>query len=413
MRVCLTSPSSPRRQRGVSLLESIVAFVLLAAGTAAVGALQSHLRLAGDVARERSEAVRIGSAAIEELRSFSALDGAGDRTYAGIASGDAAIEAASGPSTHDAYRVERRIDAAGFGATKATSLAVRWSDRSGSAREVVLHSFIAAVAPAYAGSLGLAIGVIDGTPRGASDRSPALPLTARNLGDGRSAWKPSERGATALLFDNRSGAVVGRCDGIAATTASRDLSVAALARCESGRWLLVAGTIRFTSTLPANPLAANEPPPSTAVAIALRDGRYPAPASCFSEARKTVRYLADGSLHLDDVAVDATAESAGLAAWDDTGDRFLAWHCVVAPRADGRWSGRVEVVAGGWTIGITGASRRVCRYLGAAGDLANDANIAAAGDDTNVGAALVGRNFLVVRGSESCPGEPRTEQHQP
>ncbi len=408
-----TSTSPRRRQRGVSLLESLVAFVVLALGTAAVAQLQSQLRLAGDVARERSEALRLGQEAIEEMRSFAALDGApGQRTYAGIASGDASIGAASSPSAHADYRIERSIDDLGFAATKATRVAVHWSDRSGSAREVVLHSFIAGIAPAYAGSLALADGAIARAPRGASERAPTVPLTARNLGDGRSAWKPIERGPTALVFDNRSGAVVGRCDAVAATTATRDLSAAALSGCETGRWLLVAGTIRFTSTTPPDPAAAREPPLATTIAVALRDGDYPAPAACFSEARKTVRFLVDGSLRLDDVAADATPASAGRAGWDDTGDRFLAWHCIVTPRADGRWSGRVALVAGGWAIGTGADQRRVCRFAEPAGH-AIDANIGTAGNFADVGGALLGRNFLVVRGSDGCPGEPRTEQHQP
>ncbi len=392
-----SSTSSRSFQCGVSLLESLVAFIVLALGTAAVAHLQSQLRLGGDVARERSEAVRLGQAALEDMRSFASIEGApGQRTYAAIASSDSGASASL--SAHADYRIERRIDGGGFGAVKAARVAVRWSDRSGATREVVLHSFIAGIAPAYAGSLALATGAIVRAPRGAYDRAPTLPLTARSLGDGRSAWKPSERGAAAWVFDDRSGTIVGRCDAVATNLATRDLSAAALSGCETGRWLLVAGTIRFTSATPPDADAAREPPLATAVEIALRDGAYPAPAGCFTEARKTVRFVVDGSLHLEDVAADATADAAGLAGWDDTGDRFLAWHCVVAPRADGRWSGHVALAAAGWTIGIGGGDRRVCRYAEATGDA-----IIAPGDDTNVGAALLGRNFLVVRGSDSCP----------
>ena len=125
-----------------------------------------------------------------------------------------------------------------------------------------------------------------------------------------------------------------------------------------------------------------------------------------------MRYLVDGSLRLVDVAANATAAAAGLPAWDETEDRFLAWHCIVTPRADGRWSGRVALRGDGWTIGTGSNERRVCRYVPA---LANaiDANIAAAGEDVDVGTALLGRNFLVVGGSERCPSEPRTEPYQP
>jgi hypothetical protein len=283
---------------------------------------------------------------------------------------------------------------------------VRWNDRDGAARMVALHSFVAGIDPAYAGGLGLASGAVRGALRGVLGRAPAIPVSARDLGNGRSAWKPDERAVTALIFDNASGAIVGRCDGIAATTATRDLSTANLAACAVGRWLLVAGTLRFSA-----PAAPTESPPAAAMAIALDDGDYAAAPTFFSEAQKTVRYVAAGSLHLDGVAVAATPSSAGLPDWGDTGERFVAWHCLVTPRADGRWSDRASVVASGWTIGTSGAGRRVCRYVHS-GD-AIDANIAHPGDYANVDRALVGQNFLIVRGDESCPHDPATEQHQP
>jgi hypothetical protein len=239
-------------------------------------------------------------------------------------------------------------------------------------------------------------------------RAPGLPLSARSLGDGRSAWKPSERGTAALVFDDRTGAIVGRC-AVAPTTTTRDLGVEALAGCTPGSSLLVAGTVRFAPSL----AAADGSPPSTAVALELRDGVYPAPPACFSEARKTVRLVRDGGVHVDDVALDTIPASAGGASWQETGARFIAWHCAVAPRADGRWSGRIAIVASSWTIGSSGSEGRVCRYASASVPDAIDANIASAGVDEEVGAALLGRNFLVVRGSDPCPRSPPTEQHQP
>ena len=408
-----------RRQRGISIVESLVACVVVAAGTAAAAQLQSRLQLAGDVARERSEALRIGGQAIEDMRSFVAVEGGADvRTYAAIASGESSVDASSAssaPVPRTRYRLERRIDDAGFDATKSARVSVRWSDRGGGAHEVVLDSFIAAVAPAYSGSLALGAGAIAAAPTGPAERAPGVPLTARNLGDGRSAWKPVEGGATALVFDNRSGAVVGRCDAVATSTATRDLSATSLAACASGRWLLVAGTIRFSSAAMPSAIAASDAPLPTRVSITLRDGLYPESPTCFSEARKTVREITDGNLQIVDVPLEANTAAVAAVDASHGDDRFIAWHCIVAPRADGRWSGRIELADEGWTLGRTAATRRVCRYLGAGAD-AIDANIASAGADLDVGAALIGRNFLVVRGNESCPSEPwaaRTEPHQP
>jgi hypothetical protein len=189
--------------------------------------------------------------------------------------------------------------------------------------------------------------------------------------------------------------------------ATRDLAAAALTRCETGRWLLAAGTIRFTSALPADASAARDVPLATTASITRRDGADAPPPACFADARKSVRYLAADGLLVDDVAAATTPAAAGVAAWGETGDRFIAWHCIVVPRADGRWTGRPSLVALGWTIGSGAGERRVCRYVDA-----NDANIAA--DDRDVGAALLGRNFVVVPADAGCPTAPlRTVQHQP
>jgi len=113
--------------------------------------------------------------------------------------------------------------------------------------------------------------------------------------------------------------------------------------------------VRFAPSL----AAADGSPPSTAVALELRDGVYPAPPACFSEARKTVRLVRDGGVHVDDVALDTIPASAGGASWQETGARFIAWHCAVAPRADGRWSGRIAIVASSWTIGSASSEGRL------------------------------------------------------
>jgi hypothetical protein len=138
---------------------------------------------------------------------------------------------------------------------------------------------------------------------------------------------------------------------------------------------------------------------------------------------KTVRHAAGGSLHVDAVPIDALPASLGLSSWSDTGDRFISYRCIVAPRADGRWSGRSTLAPLGWTIGTGSADRRVCRYASDRDSSgAIDANIEHPAAYAGVAAALQAQNFLVVRGDQSCPAAPDTSllaaslgtvQHQP
>ena len=58
-------------QRGVSLIEAIVAMAVMAFGMMAIVGLQTTLRQNSDIAKQRSEAVRIAEEAIEQWRGYS------------------------------------------------------------------------------------------------------------------------------------------------------------------------------------------------------------------------------------------------------------------------------------------------------------------------------------------------------
>ncbi len=386
-----------RSQRGAALLESLIAFVFLAIAAMSAAQLQGHLRLHADLARQRSQAVHLGQRELETLRAWSTPAAAsGASAYADI------VDADAGDAVNADYRIVRRVDDAAFAGAKSTSVAVEWSDRSGASQRVVLDSVIARSDPAWSGTLALGGGA--GAPRGAYGRAPAVPVMAKSLGGGRSALKLTAAGSIACVFDDATGSVVSRCTGVAASTATRDLTSSDLSSCSAGAWLLLSGTIRFTSAVPPLPWQANEAPPALAVALALSGGTYAAAPDCSSDTMKTVRYRAGGSLHIDAVPFDALPASLGLSSWSDTGDRFVNYRCVVTPRADGRWSGRSTLVPAGWTIGTGSADRRVCRYAADRdGSGAIDANIEHPADYAGVAGALREQNFIVVRGDQGCP----------
>ena len=130
------------RQRGTSLLEALVAFLVLSLGMVAIARVQGHLRLDADVARQRTEAVRLAQQDMETLRS--------ERTFSTIASASRSVN----PGT--TYAIERRIEATAMPHAKAASITVRWADRSGVAQHVALHSIIAGTDPSLSGALALA-----------------------------------------------------------------------------------------------------------------------------------------------------------------------------------------------------------------------------------------------------------------
>jgi Tfp pilus assembly protein PilV len=393
----MRTPSTHRRQRGTSLLEALVAFLVLSLGMLTVARVQTQLRLHADVARQRSEAVRLAQEDLETLRDFAAIAvGAGTRSYDAIASASRTVDTDAGNTR---YVVARQIDPADAPHAKSAIVTVSWSDRSGGAQQVVLNSLIGGVDPAITGALGLARGA---TPlNGPLGRSIRIPLAAKNLGNGSSVLKPVGAGADALVFDNTSGVVTGHCTGINPATATRDLSAADLGSCDSAVGQLLSGVVRFSSATPPDAAHASDAPPALSIALAVTGGTAP---WCASEAMKTVTVNTAAGLRIDAVPLTATPASLGVASWTDTGERFVAYHCVAYPASGAAWSGRATVVASGWTVGTGPTDRRVCRY---SSDLDGNGTIAAAiehpADYAGVSSALAHQNFLVVNGTEACP----------
>ena len=395
-----------RRQRGATLIEALLAFVVLGIASVAAARLQSQLRLDADLARDRAQATRLAERDFERLRSYAVLDaGGGLHTYAAIAPDAGStidpMREASGAAGAVSFRIERRVEASAFAAGREIAVAVGWTDRQGSERSVTLHGFIARVDPAHAGALALGTGAIGSASRGYRGRNPSLFVAAKDLGDGRSLWKPQERGRVAFLLDNRSGDGIGRCTPGSERTTTELTAIDAI-DCTATHRLFVSGTIRFMAA--AGTLTAQ---PTASVQLALASQAADA-AECTSQPMKTVRYRDGGSVHVDAVPAEASAPADAI--WIDTGERYIAWQCAVAPGADGSWSGRADVAVP--ALGGDAGEPRVCRLSrDIDGNGRIDANIEHPASYSHVTASLPAQNFVVVAGSTACPAA--SVQHQP
>jgi Tfp pilus assembly protein PilV len=394
----------PPRQRGTTLLEALITFVVLSLGILTVGRVQTHLRLGSDIARQRAEAVRLGQEELENLRAFSVVAvTAGARAYADIAARSLSIDGGTGYVSNTTYRLTRAVEAdAGLDA-KQVSVDVAWADRSGQAQHIVLHSVVAALDPKYAGALTIAP---TGKPvKGAFGRSPWIPLDAKNLGDGRSAIKRLGAPTTALVFDNADGHVAATCSGLDPALDTAGLTADALSTCETVTAYLVSGIVRFSFANPPDAAQATGQPLPIGVQALSTGGSYAIAPSCTSEPLKTVSFVSGSSRRVEAVALDATPASLGLAAGTDSGDRYVGYQCVVYPLANGWWSGDTGLVPSGWSIGTTSSAFRVCRFAADRdGSGAIDANAEHPVHYTNLSASLANQNFLVITGSEACPG---------
>ena len=385
--------STRTQQTGVSLLEALFSLLVLSVGVAATGHLHRHLETHADIARQRSEAVRLAQEDLEAARLF----GSPAATDARSVQDSAALR------LNTTFELTRQIDtneatAAPF---RSATVAVVWRARDGSTQQTVLASALTDQDPAFSGALTL----IASAQAGAAGRSSAIPPGLHTVDDRRSAFKPSPGATVAFVVDNASARVVEQCIDVPAEVRSEDLKAEHLTHCTDFKALLLSGVVRFSGANPPDALAANDTPLALALSVGLPGMVAPASPWCHAEARKTVVYRAADGVHREAVALEATPASLGATDWQDTGERYTAYRCVVAAAGDPpRWSGQSIVVPLGWEIGSAPAQRKVCRYVNDSdGSGAIDRNDEHPSVYREVDRALLQQNFLVMRGDLACP----------
>jgi Tfp pilus assembly protein PilV len=418
----------PYLQRGVTLIEALAALLVMSFGMVALINLTTTLRLSSDLGRQRAQAMRLAENEISKLRSFSVLTK--DASATDVVDFDTDIVSA-GPSyvtpdnSNTTFTVTRTVTGASDAAAvirKQVDVTVTWVDRAGvsggndPARRVTLSTIVARTDPAFAGAV--AVAPLTSGVRLPSNRNPAVPVGAKNLGGGISAFQPSSGSAAVWVFNNATGAISGLCELTTSQTIST-LSSSDVSNCKSNTTaLLISGTIRFSRTNPAvpNPINATAadikvapvtvylaPTPSEFVyTVGRRKGelvdnyQYPVdpPYTCFT----------------DEVNTTGPAPS------------FLNYNCIVYPnnQSPRNWWGRLLV--SGLPLGSTSADYRVCRYsadyngngyvyrktvgvgrLPTTWEVDNEEHPALY---SGVTTSLARQNFLIVRGDVSCPAAP-------
>ena len=241
----------PRAARGFSLLEALVALLVMAFGMLAIAGMQAALMRSSDAAKQRSEAVRLAQLKLEELRSFDGIS-TGSYTFGTdvVASNDSVTPGASNTSFTRSWTVMRAD-----GTTPATvddtqkwiSVTVDWSDREGATQQtpVRLRSVIGRNDPIAI--KGLVAEQARTRVRYPKNRNLNIPYPAVGTSNpNRSAFIPPPGNVT-YIFDNVTGNIVQSCTGITSGELVEGVDVDAAGSCTTltTNAYLLSGFIRF------------------------------------------------------------------------------------------------------------------------------------------------------------------------
>jgi type IV pilus modification protein PilV len=369
-----------KKSRGVSLVEALIALLVVAVGGVGLLKFQSNSRLNSDVARQRTEALKLAQNEIEQLRSANAA--------ADIQSANRTVASDANNAANATFQVAREVTANAT-AAKTVQVTVSWIDRSGAAQQVVISSLLSVQPPALTGALAVAHRSADTLPL--NGRSADIPAIAHDLGDGRSVLKLDSTQTDVYVFDNRSGRITSTCSGVQRHT--RHIVVGDLTSCTTIAAVLLSGQVRFSLATPPDAARPVDAPLALAMALTLSGGSYSRPAHCGAEAMKTVSYLDDGKQRRAAVPLSATSTSWAVASWVELGERFTAFHCVIVGKGTpARWSGKLSVLPKGWAFGPTANDFKACRFVAQTPEAYAD-----------VSTSLAEQNFLVIRGDQLCP----------
>lgn len=199
-----------RTQKGFTLIEALVALLVMSFGMLAVAGFQINLSLSSDVAKQRTEATRLAQEKMEELRTFDNLT-----SYASnmVSSTSGTEDTITSSTSNTSYLRRWAITTAATPDTgRSVFVTVAWTDRAGNPEQVQLFSHISATDLALNGSLFFPLP--DGTIlRRPKNRNIDIPIPAISIaGTGKSfiPWTGAET-QTYLVFSDASGDIVQKC----------------------------------------------------------------------------------------------------------------------------------------------------------------------------------------------------------
>ena len=332
-------------QAGFTLIEALIALLVMSFGMLALAGMQIAMTRNSDVAKQRSEAVRLAQLKMEQLRSFDGLNVSAFTTYTygvNVVSSTAnesicptcaaPLDSTTNTTFTRSWTVTRSDGVTAAAATdpqKWINVVVVWTDRANQLQRVTLNSVIARNDPI--GLKGFMGGQARAKVRYPKNRNVNIPYPAISLPGGLSSFKPPPA-ATNYVFDNTTGNVLGSCSDAAiansiSTNTTISFSGSVTSGCTVGAGYLLSGFVRFKTT-GAAPNAINiENTTDATLALATAaplvidaatTGNGPGSQVCYSQRQKVVSAAnlspvnVSGAVRTGNVVTITTASAHGF-----------------------------------------------------------------------------------------------------
>lgn len=368
------------KERGISLIEAVVALAVMAFGMMGVAGLQASLRQNADLARQRSEAVRIAQADIEKARGFTVVQSInGKISYDDLTIGIVTSAVAGYESSSTTYTRKTTITGEASQNIKHIASEVSWTDRSNSSQSVKLISSVHRISPEIAAALSVSgsgnPGQLPGGRHSSVPRDAILDPNSPNL----SNFTPPGGNGFVWVFNNTTGYITSICsNNTCITTNSR----------------LLSGHISFAT---GNP----QPTPKIAESPTLPDVGRPAASPAFAV----------------DVNISETFPvTATVDCFESLSTYFVSYFCAI-PVDNGqsnKWSGQSNLVFASISTQASDVDLthfKVCRYTPFEGSPASPPtgpNEVHPQVYSQVTESLINQNFLIISAGDgsiayNCP----------
>jgi Tfp pilus assembly protein PilV len=237
-------------ERGVSLVEALVALAVMSFGMLGIAGLQGSLRLNTDVSRQRSEAVRLAQESIEQARAFSVINSVAGKVAYNDLLASTATDTIAGTNT--TYTRTVTVPAIGNGQLfKQVIVDIDWVDRTNTAQTIRLSTTVHRVAPELGGSLAIPGSGTPGQLPGG--RHASIPRSAVPSSGGTSVFSPpGAPTGTTWVFNDTTGVITQVC---------------LLSVCTTVDARLLSGYVNFATVTSQPTWVESETPPGTAVGV--------------------------------------------------------------------------------------------------------------------------------------------------